>query len=165
MFRQSCRQSCRLPAPRLLLVHILVPKLSSCDLDDPMRLRMGYLLDDVAPELQKERVDRSSSKLSLVQYDLDEYNMCGEGRRRGAVQPAALRAGPRAMRRMASSTVLVVGLKGTRDYPTGRAPPVAQQPPGVGVRLPVVGAAAGPPLLRAPAAVYRPQAADEVMWG
>ena len=76
-------------------MHILVPKLSSCDLEDPMRLRMGYLLDDVAPELQKERVDRSSSKLSLVQYDLDEYNMCGEGRRRGAVQPAALRAGPR----------------------------------------------------------------------
>ena len=74
--------------------------------------------------------------------------------------------GHEAMRRMASSTVLVVGLKGTRDYPTGRPPPVlAQQPPGVGVRLPVVGAAAGPPLLRAPAAVYRPQAADEVMWG
>ena len=95
MFRHDFARSCRLPAPRLLLVHILVPKLSSCDLDDPMRLRMGYLLDDVAPELQKERVDRSSSKLSLVQYDLDEYNMCGEGRRRGAVQPAALRAGPR----------------------------------------------------------------------
>ena len=73
--------------------------------------------------------------------------------------------GHEAMRRMASSTVLVVGLKGTRDYPTGRAPPVAQQPPGVGVRLPVVGAAAGPPLLRAPAAVYRPQAAVEVSWG